>query len=194
MSFPFLDHLVLALFALFAVTLLAGALIAVRGVRIIHSVCGLAISSVGLAGLYYLLNSPFLALMQILVYIGAVSIVIIFAIMLSEPDEVGEADLAAAASSSAPVPDSLRRQHDKPSPLAQALALLIGALTFTGLSIAGTAHPWGPFTGRIGADSVEAMGIALLTTYSLPFELISVVLLLAIVGALSIARLGRSHL
>ncbi len=192
MSFPLLDHLVLALFLLFAATLLAGAWIAVRGVRIIHNVCGLAVSSVGLAGLYYLLNSPFLGLMQILVYIGAVSIVIIFAIMLSEPDEVGEDDLAGATLDSAPRQNTPDRKNHLPDPLAQALALLLGALTFAGLSIVATAHSWGPFTGRSGADSVEAMGIALLTTYSLPFELISVVLLLAILGALSIARLGRS--
>ena len=43
---------------------------------------------IGLAGLYYFLNSPFLALMEILIYVGAVCVTIVFGVMLSEPDEL----------------------------------------------------------------------------------------------------------
>ena len=49
--------------------------------------CGLAICCCGLAGLYYFLQSPFLSLMEILIYIGAICVTIIFAVMLAEPDE-----------------------------------------------------------------------------------------------------------
>ena len=55
--------------------------------RIIRSVCGLAICCFGLAGLYYFLHSPFLTLMEILIYVGAICVTIIFAVMLAEPDE-----------------------------------------------------------------------------------------------------------
>ena len=55
--------------------------------RLIRSVCGLAICCLGLAGVYYFLHSPFLALMEILIYVGAVCVTIVFAIMLAEPDE-----------------------------------------------------------------------------------------------------------
>ncbi len=58
--------------------------------RIIRSVCGLALCCIGLAGLYYFLHSPFLALMEILIYVGAVCITIVFAVMLAEPDEPSE--------------------------------------------------------------------------------------------------------
>ena len=64
-----------------------GALIAVLSARVIRSVCGLAICCFGLAGLYYFLHSPFLALMEILIYVGAVCVTIVFAVMLAEPDE-----------------------------------------------------------------------------------------------------------
>ena len=66
---------------------LAGALVAALSRQMVRSVCGLALSSVGLAGLYYFLASPFLALMQILIYVGAVCVIIMFALMLSEPHE-----------------------------------------------------------------------------------------------------------
>ena len=75
------------IFSFFAACTVVGGLIAVLTTRIIRSVCGLALSCVGLAGLYYFLNSPFLALMEILVYVGAVCVTIIFAVMLAEPDE-----------------------------------------------------------------------------------------------------------
>ncbi|MDX2111233.1 MAG: NADH-quinone oxidoreductase subunit J [Verrucomicrobiota bacterium] len=195
---PFLgfDYVVAAIFFLFAATLLTGSVIAVRSSRIIHSVCGLAIGSVGLAGLYYFLNSPFLALMEILIYIGAVCITVIFAIMLSETDEVGEADLVGskpnASVSDSPFPLAVE-PVEKPSRLLQAGALLVSTLVFAGLSFVGLQNTWGTPTGRVGADSVEEVGKALLTTHSLSFELISVVLLLAIVGSLVLARLGRTH-
>ena len=64
------------------------ALIAALTTRIIRSVSGLALCCIGLAGLYYFLNSPFLALMEILIYVGAVCVTIVFGVMLSETDEV----------------------------------------------------------------------------------------------------------
>src|SRR5215831_3413486 len=73
-------------------TTVLGALIAALSARIIRSVCGLAICCVGLAGLYYFLHSPFLALMEILIYVGAVCVTIVFAVMLAEPDEPRRAE------------------------------------------------------------------------------------------------------
>ena len=68
-------------------TLVFGALLAVFSARLIRSVCGLAVCCVGLAGLYYFLHSPFLALMEVLIYVGAVCVTIVFAVMLAEPEE-----------------------------------------------------------------------------------------------------------
>ncbi len=55
--------------------------------RLIRSVSGLALCFVGMAGLYYYLHSPFLALMQIVIYVGAICIMIMFTMMLAEPRE-----------------------------------------------------------------------------------------------------------
>ena len=84
---PGSDYLVTGIFVLVVATTVGGALLAVLSTRIIRSVCGLALCCVGLAGLYYFLNSPFLALMEILIYVGAVCVTIIFGVMLSETDE-----------------------------------------------------------------------------------------------------------
>src|SRR6516162_8256408 len=84
---PHSNLIVTAIFALCLGTMAAGALIAVMSTRLIRSVCGLAICCIGLAGLYYFLHSPFLALMELLIYVGAVCVTIVFAIMLAEPEE-----------------------------------------------------------------------------------------------------------
>src|SRR5690349_18901581 len=84
---PSAQYAVALIFAVAVLATVAGALIAVTTTRIIRSVCGLALCCIGLAGLYYFLQSPFLALMEILIYVGAVCVTIVFAVMLAEPDE-----------------------------------------------------------------------------------------------------------
>src|SRR5512137_2848628 len=86
-AFPASGLILAAIFVLCLATTVAGAFLAALTTRIIRSVCGLALCCVGLAGLYYFLHSPFLALMEILIYVGAVCVTIVFAVMLSEPDE-----------------------------------------------------------------------------------------------------------
>lgn len=174
-TFPAADWILLGIFLAFVAATIGGALIAVNTLRIIRSVCGLAICCVGLAGLFYFLNSPFLALMEILIYVGAVCVTIIFAVMFAEPDE--------------PTPERLV----KPYPILGFLAAAaISAAVFYGVAHVSTSTGWlNPAAARVNDGSVRAIGIELLTTYSLPFELISLVLLVAILGALAIAHDGR---
>jgi NADH:ubiquinone oxidoreductase subunit 6 (subunit J) len=170
-DFPASHFALNAIFVLCLLTLAGGALIAVISNRLIRSVCGLALCCIGLAGLYYFLHSPFLALMEILIYVGAVCITIVFAIMLAEPDE--------------PAPDIGGKAM-----LWSSGALVVTVALFLGLAWLGIQGPWGSSVESDG--SLPAIGRALLTTYSLPFELISLALLVAILGALAIARTGRT--
>ena len=173
-SFPGTDFILAAVFGLFVVATISGALIAVLSVRIIRSVCGLALCCVGVAGLFYFLYSPFLALMEILIYVGAVCVTIIFAVMLAEPDE--------------PVPDKQRFS----TVFWSGTGLLVSGAVFWGLTDLGVRANWPKVGARLNDGSLEAIGTSLLTTYSMTFELISLVLFIAIVGALAIARIGRS--
>ena len=161
----------LLFFAFIGITL-AGALIATNARSLIRSVAGLALCFLGVAGLYYYLNSPFVALMQILIYVGAVCVTIIFAVMLAESSELKR----------------LRQRNGLIGPLG---ILASGILSW---ALAGMAlkTEWYKSACQANDGSLARLGEALLTTYSMSFELISVVLFVAIVGSLVLARAGRS--
>jgi len=173
--FPGMPLITTAIFVICLSTMVAGAFLAVASSRLIRSVCGLAICCIGLAGLYYFLHSPLLALMEILIYVGAVCVTIVFAIMLAEPE--GPA-----------------RSEKSGSILAWGcLALLSTVAIFCGLTWLGLHSRWASPGDLINDGSIAAIGRALLTTYSMAFEIISLALLVAILGALVIARSGRTH-
>lgn len=174
-GFPGAEYLIAAIFGGFVAMTVAGGVLAVFTHRIIRSVCGLALCCVGLAGLYYFLNSPFLALMEILIYVGAVCVTIIFAVMLAEPDEQ---------------PTGEPRAH---SVIWGSIGLGVAAAVFWGVTKLGLSTKWSLPATQVADGSVKAIGVSLLTTYSLAFEVISLVLLVAILGALVVARSGRSH-
>ncbi len=152
----------------------SGALIATNAGRMIHAVSGLAVCMTGVAGLYYFLQSPFVAVMQMLIYVGAVCVVIVFAIMMADP-----------------------RPELKPtggSLVGGFLAILLGGLVTWGLAHLGATTGWTGAETVLNNGSMDAIGVSLLTTYSFVFELISVVLLVAIIGALVLARDGRTSI
>jgi NADH-quinone oxidoreductase subunit J len=150
----------------------AGAWIATVSKRLVRCVSGLAVCFTGVAGAYYFLLSPFLAMMQMLIYVGAVSILIAFAIMMATPEEGETAGTKGAG-------------------LAGPLGIAVGSLIFAALSVLGTKTQWHVFP-RQGTGDMESMGKILLTSHSMVFELISLVLLIAIIGALVLARKGRN--
>jgi NADH-quinone oxidoreductase subunit J len=173
-EFPAAESIANAIFLGCVAVAASGALIAALSTRVIRSVCGLAVCCIGLSGLYYFLNSPFLAMMEILIYLGAVCVNVVFAVMLAEPDE--------------PVRPRLRSAW-----LWTALAVVVSAAVFWALTRLALGTTWELTGPRVNDGSVRTIGIALLTTHSLAFELISLLLLVAIVGALAVARPGRTR-
>src|SRR5210317_112198 len=159
-------------FIFIVMTTVLGAVIATHSERLIRAVTGLAICFIGVAGLYYYLNSPFVALMEMLIYVGAVCVTIVFAVMLADPDPV--------------------RETVKGSVFTGPLSFGLGFILFWGLSALALKTAWEGPASRVNSGSLEEVGKSLLTNYSMAFELISVVLLLAIIGALVLARPGRT--
>jgi len=149
-----------------------GAVVATTSRRLVRCVAGLAVSFTGVAGIYYFLLSPFVAMMQMLIYVGAVSILIAFAVMMADPED------HTGASTKANV-------------LASPLGASVGAMLFLGLAMLGVKTEWQKFPEQGGRD-IEQIGMVLLTSHSMVFEAISIVLLIAIIGALVLARKGRS--
>lgn len=164
------DGLVGVVFLIMVAITLIGGLIACNSERLVRSVAGLIVCFVGVAGLYYFLNSPFVAMMQILIYVGAVAVTISFAIMLAAPEE--------------------QKKVGPSGPLVGPFGFATAALLAGGFSILAIRTDW-KVMDKINDGSVKTIGIHLLTEYSMVFELISIVLLIAILGALVIARGGR---
>jgi len=147
-----------------------GALIAVGARNIFHNVLGLCLSLFGVSGIFLFLNSPFVALMEILIYVGAICIAICFAIMLSEPLYLPGA----------------------PRNKIKVLGAATGAgavFAFLGLLLKKTT--WTAAAERSNDWSVTTIGHYLLTNYALIFELVSLLLLVAMLGAIVTARGGR---
>jgi NADH-quinone oxidoreductase subunit J len=147
-----------------------GALFAVLPRNILYNVLGLALSLVGVAGLFLYLGSPFIALMEILIYVGAICISIVFAIMLSRPLHLS-------------LP---KRRLPKVG-----LALGVGAFVFVVLTAIIAKTPWQPAPVRSTDWSTATLGSYLITRYDLVFEVISLVLLVAILGAIVISGYAR---
>ncbi len=144
-----------------------GAGIAVVTLRnIIHSAVAMMICFGSLAGMYALLGAPIVAAAQVLIYLGAISVLILFAIMLTQ---AGDANL----------PAPFHRQV----PIAAVVALAIVGLV--GWAVVQT--DWNVAPQAVGA-AVEAIATAVFTTYALPFEIISLLILVAIIGAIFLAR------
>lgn len=158
-----------AFFLVVALTI-GGALIAVGARKIFHNVLGLAVAMFGVSGLFVYLNSPFVALMQILIYVGAICVAICFAIMLSEPQHL-------------PTPPQ--------NPLKNMAALVGGLAVFLFLVLLLKRTAFIPAPERSTDWSIVTLGHYLLTKYSLIFEVISLLLLVAMLGAIVTARGGR---
>jgi NADH:ubiquinone oxidoreductase subunit 6 (subunit J) len=155
-----------------AYSLMAGVLIFALGVvtlrNLFHSALCLAAVLVGTAGFYLFFRADFLAAVQILLYVGAVMTVIIFAVMLTE-HLAGRTVI----------------QHNR-----QSIPAILGLGAFViviGVVLVKT--PWPVTEKALGAKvSVMGLGEALMTTYIFPFEVISVVLIAALIGAVVIAK------
>jgi NADH-quinone oxidoreductase subunit J len=161
------------LFVFIIITTVFGAVIATNSERLIRAVTGLAVCFIGLAGLYYYLHSPFVALMEMLIYVGAVCVTIVFAIMLADPHP--------------------EKDTGKGNPFSGPLSFALGVMLFWGLSALAGKTAWNLPAARINDGSLQEVGKSLLTNYSMVFELISLVLLIAIIGSLVLARQGRTR-
>jgi NAD(P)H-quinone oxidoreductase subunit 6 len=156
-------------FLLLGTTLLLGSLGVVLLPNIVYSAFLLAGVFLSVAGLYLLLNASFVAAAQVLVYVGAVNVLILFAIMLVNKKE----NLAA-------IPGLLLRRLLSGAVCGGLLVLLL-RVAFT--------TPWAlPGPVPVGEEATIRIGEHLFSDYLLPFELASVLLLMAMIGAIVLAR------
>jgi NADH-quinone oxidoreductase subunit J len=166
---PAQDIMAYAAFAFYVILIAGGGLAAVLSRQLVRALIGLVLTFLGVAGLYLLLAAPFMAFMQLLIYVGAICVLIFFAIMLVKNTQTGEEALAPG--------------------LCQTFASLLAALApllLFGPLIATRAGELGDGLKPLETPLAE-LGQGLLSYYLLPFELISIILLVAMAGGVLLA-------
>ena len=154
------------LFLLFATIMIVASLAVVTMRDIIR--CGLALMVAlgAVAGMFVLLGAPLVAAAEVLVYIGGITVLILFAIMLTQ-------------SKAAPARLVFQTQA-VPAAIAAIVFAIIIAITVT-------ATDWGAVTSRL-ETATDALARLLFRDYVLPFEIVSVLLLAAVIGGVFLAR------
>jgi NADH:ubiquinone oxidoreductase subunit 6 (subunit J) len=160
-----IDLNTVSFYLLAALTLGSGSLVAFAK-NIIYSAIALLGCFLGIAGLYIQLSADFLAAVQVLVYVGGTLTLILFAVMLTSRI------------------DNIRTSNTSQGRIA-AGAIVVLVLLLLGRVITGTV--W-PIESRPPMPSSAKLGHAFLSDYLLPFELGSIVLLTAMIGAVVLAR------
>jgi NADH-quinone oxidoreductase subunit J len=164
----------IAFFGLAGLTLLGG-LGVVTLKNLLHSALALLLTFIGVAGLYFMLQAEFIAVVQVLLYAGAVMVLILFAIMLTQR-----------------LMDRQLHQFTGKWWLAAPFALILFAALIVP-AVWGT--EWIDGSGQaIPEEAAAALGERLMTSFVLPFEIVSVLLLLALIGAIVVAWPKRDRL
>ncbi|HEX9115599.1 MAG TPA: NADH-quinone oxidoreductase subunit J [Anaerolineae bacterium] len=157
----------LVIFVIFALVTLGAALGVVLSHSVLRSALWLILSFFGIAGIFVLLEAEFVAVVQVLVYVGAIATLIIFAGMLS------------------------RNYLDPNAPrFNEQYGLVAGfaALLFVALAVVVTRVQWPAAAGQVPADAIQRLGTDFVGAYAVPFEVASVLLVVAMIGAIIIAR------
>lgn len=155
------------LFLLLAGLLLGAGLLVVLGRNIIHSGLWMMFCFAALAGVYVLLGAPLVAVAQVLVYVGAISVLVLFAIMLTQ-------------SKAGPLRLVFHRQA-----WAAALAAIVLFLLFV-VVIADS--DWPRRAGEVAQTATDTLARLLFSDYVLPFEMVGVLLLAAVIGGVYLAK------
>jgi len=158
------------LFAFFAVLAVGSAIMMVTRRNIVHSAVYLISALLATAGIFLQLQAEFLFVVQIILYVGGIMVLFVFVIMLVNLDV------------------AIRLvQFNRQGYLAGVLALVLAVQIFFALWISRTGLP-PPALHRMPLRNTEAIGNALFQHYMLPFEIASILLLVAMIGAVVMAK------
>lgn len=159
-----------AIFYFFAALTVASAAVVVFSRNIIYSAFSLLFTFFGVAGLYVLLSADFLAITQLLVYVGGILVLLVFGVMLTNKV----------------ISVEMKTGTMQVLPASMVVAFVAG--TLCGIFYV---NEWRVIPADVTVPTtVEEIGTMLMTSYLLPFEVASVVLLVALVGAALISRKG----
>lgn len=156
-------------FYIFALLAVASAIAVVASKNPVHSAVYLIICFLQVAALFILLRAPFLAAVQVFIYVGAVMVLFLFAVLVLN---VGKERLG----------EQIHHQSVIVIPAVILFLLMVGALVAKGRLTA----PMGAFTEKALEKNTEVVGKMLFSKYIFPFEVVSVLLLVALIGAVAL--------
>lgn len=155
------------IFYLFAVITIVSAIVVVNSKNIVHAAFSLLLTFFGVSGLYVLLGADFLAVVQIMVYVGGILILLIFGVMLT--NKITNVEIKSGT--------------------IQVIPAIIGLATFAAILVSlMTSTKWKSEKIEIPETTIYSIGHTLLNEYVLIFELLGILLLIVLIGAASIAR------
>jgi NADH-quinone oxidoreductase subunit J len=155
------------IFYLFALLTLVSALFVVTNKNIVHSAFYLLFTFFGVAGIYVLLGSDFVAIVQLIVYVGGILILLLFGVMLT--NKITNVEIRTGT--------------------INIFSALIGVGLLTGALLAAVLYaPWKESVPQEAVPTTSILGNLLMNEYVLIFELLGIILLIALIGAASIAR------
>ena len=162
-------------FYIFSLISILGGLLVILLKNVVHAALALLASFIGVAGLFLIIGAEFIAIIQILIYAGAIMILFLFAIFLLDIPKLNRAK-------------EFLRQKQIAIPLVSFFTLMLGALfTLTQYDLGKQGIHDEKYIEAAGGN-IEVIGNVMYTQYILPFEVISILLLAAMIGAIVIAR------
>jgi NADH-quinone oxidoreductase subunit J len=174
---PSIQQIIFAVLATFSAIC---ALLVVLARNLFHNALALVGTLFGVAAIYALLEAEFLAVSQILVYVGAIATLITFAIMLTRGMMFGNTSPANRQAGTAAMVIAL---------LFVVLGGLVAGMPWPEEGLALDTLNWGQYAGLGTGEAIIAnLGAKFVTTYLVPFELMAVLLLVALAGAIMLAR------
>ena len=169
-----MDSAVQVVFVLLSLIAVGSALLVVTTRNLVHAALWLVVTLGSVAGVYLVLAAEFVAWVQVLIYVGAVVVLLLFALMLTKAPTGPQSDLTVARALPAAV-----------------VAVLVGALLCSTV-VAGFGEERIDLD-RVVVGSAEVAGDTVFRMWVLPFEVLSVLLLAALVGAIVLSRLRADH-
>lgn len=161
MSGEFIAFFVFALFAI------GGAVLMLSFTKVVHMVVALAFTFLSIGGIYVLLQAEFIAFVQVLIYSGAITILMLFGIMMTRHNDV---------------------EKEKSGRAHRLLAFIGAAALFGMIYYAIRQTSWSGESANFTENNTKAIGDLLYHQYVIPFEIVSVLLTVALIGAILLAK------